>query len=55
MNDYNENLDSRVEKNKNNYSESKNMNKKLFQENVEIYINDKRLILVLNILLKIII
>ena len=43
LHDYNENLDGRGEEYIRNYSEAKNLNKKLFQESVDIFINDKKI------------
>ena len=43
LHDYNENLDERGKEYINNYLEAKNLNKKLFQENVDIFINDKKI------------
>ena len=43
LHDYNENLDGRGKEYINNYLEAKNLNKKLFQENVDIFINDKKI------------
>ena len=43
LHDYNENLDGRGEEYIRNYSEAKNLNKKLFQESVDIFIKDKKI------------